>query len=106
MNNNTISKSYYNEIVNRIIEISLISLNKESKCWIDIICTKIKVCELQKQHLLENKPLFFQKKKLEKHNKKVEAIDNKIMKYFKDIEEELEYIENKCNIAVNFGDNL
>lgn len=106
MNNNTISKSYYNEIVNKIIEISLISLNKESKCWIDIICTKIKVCELQKQHLLENKPLFFQKTKLEKHNKKVEAIDNKIMKYFKDIEEELEYIENKCNIAVNFGDNL
>lgn len=106
MNNNTISKSYYNEIVNKIIEISLISLNKESKYWIDIICTKIKVCELQKQHLLENKPLFFQKAKLEKHNKKVEAIDNKIMKYFKDIEEELEYIENKCNIAVNFGVNL
>ncbi len=106
MNNNTISKSYYNEIVNKIIEISLISLNKESKCWIDIICTKIKVCELQKQHLLENKPLFFQKTKLEKHNKKVEAIDNKIMKYFKDIEEELEYIENKCNISVNFGANL
>ena len=51
MNNNTISKSYYNEIVNKIIELSLISLNKESKCWIDIICTKIKVCELQKQHL-------------------------------------------------------
>lgn len=106
MNNNTISKSYYNEIVNKIIEISLISLNKESKCWIDIICTKIKVCELQKQHLLENKPLFFQKTKLEKYNKKVEAIDNKIMKYFKDIEEELEYIENKCNISVNFGANL
>lgn len=106
MNNNTISKSYYNEIVSKIIEISLISLNKESKCWIDIIYTKIKVCELQKQHLLENKPLFFQKTKLEKHNKKVEAIDNKIMKYFKDIEEELEYIENKCNIAVNFGANL
>lgn len=106
MNNNTISKSYYNEIVNKIIELSLISLNKESKCWIDIICTKIKVCELQKQHLLENKPLFFQKTKLEKHNKKVEAIDNKIMKYFKDIEEELEYIENKCNIVVNSGDNL
>ena len=53
MNNNTISKSYYNEIVNKIIELSLISLNKESKCWIDIICTKIKVCELQKQHLTE-----------------------------------------------------
>lgn len=106
MNNNTISKSYYNEIVNKIIELSLILLNKESKCWIDIICTKIKVCELQKQHLLENKPLFFQKTKLEKHNKKVEAIDNKIMKYFKDIEEELEYIENKCNITVNFGVNL
>ncbi len=106
MNNNTISKSYYNEIVNKIIELSLISLNKESKCGIDIICTKIKVCELQKQHLLENKPLFFQKTKLKKHNKKVEAIDNKIMKYFKDIEEELEYIENKCNITVNFGVNL
>lgn len=59
MNNNAISKSYYNEIVNKIIALYLISSNKKSKCWIDIICAKIKVCELQKQHLTKNKPLFF-----------------------------------------------
>ena len=79
MNNNTISKSYYNEIVNKIIELSLISLNKESKCWIDIICTKIKVCELQKQHLTENKPLFFQKKKLAEHNEKMIILTEKYL---------------------------
>lgn len=92
MNNNTISKSYYNEIVNKIIELSLISLNKESKCWIDIICTKIKVCELQKQHLLENKPLFFQKTKLEKHNKKIDNINKEIFNCFKSLEEEIDLI--------------
>ena len=106
MKSNITTESNYNETIKKIIDLSLTFLNKESKCWIDIICTKIKVCELQKQHLLENKPLFFQKTKLEKYNKKVEAIDNKIMKYFKDIEEELEYIENKCNIVVNSGGNL
>ena len=92
MNNNTISKSYYNEIVNRIIELSLISLNKESKCWIDIICTKIKVCELQKQHLTENKPLFFQKKKLAEHNKKIDNINKEIFNCFKSLEEEIDLI--------------
>lgn len=92
MNNNTISKSYYNEIVNKIIELSLISLNKESKCWIDIICTKIKVCELQKQHLLENKPLFFQKKKLAEHNKKIDNINREIFNCLKSLEEEIDLI--------------
>ena len=92
MNNNTISKSYYNEIVNKIIEISLISLNKESKCWIDIICTKIKVCELQKQHLTENKPLFFQKKKLAEHNKKIDNINREIFNCLKSLEEEIDLI--------------
>lgn len=100
MNNNTISKSYYNEIVNKIIELSLISLNKESKCWIDIICTKIKVCELQKQHLTENKPLFFQKKKLEEYNKKLEELDNKILKCLNDIENEIDYINTNYKIKV------
>ena len=92
MNNNTISKSYYNEIVNKIIELSLISLNKESKCWIDIICTKIKVCELQKQHLTENKPLFFQKKKLAEHNKKIDKINKEIFNCFKSLEKEIDLI--------------
>ena len=92
MNNNTISKSYYNEIVNKIIELSLISLNKESKWWIDIICTKIKVCELQKQHLIENKPLFFQKKKLANHNKKIDNINKEIFNCFKSLEEEIDLI--------------
>lgn len=92
MNNNTISKSYYNEIVNKIIELSLISLNKESKCWIDIICTKIKVCELHKQHLTENKPLFFQKKKLAEHNKKIDNINREIFNCFKSLEKEIDLI--------------
>ena len=65
MKSNITTENNYNETIKKIIDLSLTFLNKESKCWIDIMCTKIKFCELQKQYLLENKPLFFQKKKLE-----------------------------------------
>ncbi len=57
------------------------------------MCTKIKFCELQKQYLLENKPLFFQKKKLEEYNIKIKDIDDKIMKILSDIEEEISFSE-------------
>ncbi len=93
MKSNITTENNYNETIKKIIDLSLTFLNKESKCWIDIMCTKIKFCELQKQYLLENKPLFFQKKKLEEYNIKIKDIDDKIMKILSDIEEEISFSE-------------
>lgn len=93
MKSNITTENNYNETIKKIIDLSLTFLNKESKCWIDIMCTKIKFCELQKQYLLENKPLFFQKKKLKEYNIKIKDIDDTIMKILSDIEEEISFSE-------------
>ena len=87
MKSDITTENNYNETIKKIIDLSLTFLNKESKC------TKIKFCELQKQYLLENKPLFFQKKKLEEYNIKIKDIDDKIMKILSDIEEEISFSE-------------
>ena len=44
MKSNITTENNYNETIKKIIDLSLTFLNKESKCWIDIMCTKIKFC--------------------------------------------------------------
>lgn len=92
MNNTTITKNDCNKVMNKIIDLSLKFLNEEAKNCLNIICTKIKVCELQKKHLIENKPLFFQKKKIIEYNKKIEDINKEIFNCFKSLEEEIDLI--------------
>ena len=48
--------------------------------------------KLHKQHLTENKPLFFQKKKLAEHNKKIDNINREIFNCFKSLEEGIDLI--------------
>lgn len=84
-------------IINKLLELSLLYENENSKNWINLVNHQIKGYELQKQHLIDNKPYFFQKKKLEEHNKKIEEIDNKILKCLKDIEDEITFME-KINV--------
>ena len=90
MNNTTITKNDCNKVMNKIIDLSLKFLNEEAKNWLNIICTKIKVYELQKMHLIKNKPLFFQKKKIIEYNKKIEDINKEIFNCFKSLEEEID----------------
>ena len=47
---------------------------------------------MHKQHLTENKPLFFQKKKLAEHNKKIDNINREIFNCFKSLEKEIDLI--------------
>ena len=51
MNNNTITKNDCNKVMTKIIDLSLKFINEEAKNCLNIICTKIKVCELQKKTL-------------------------------------------------------
>lgn len=95
------SKIEEKDIINKLLDLSLLYENENSKNWIALVSHQIKGYEIQKQHLIDNKPYFFQKKKLEEHNKKLEEIDNKILKCLKDIEEEIDYINTDINTINN-----
>lgn len=85
------------DFVSKLLDLSILFENKNSKNWINLVNHQIKGYEIQKHHLMDNKPYFFQKKKLEEHNKKVKELDNRILKCLKDIEYEIAFIE-KINV--------
>ena len=86
------SKIEEKDIINKLLDLILVYENENSKNWIELVSHQIKGYEIQKQHLIDNKPYFLQKKKLEEHNKKLSEIDNKILKCLKDIEDEIAFM--------------
>lgn len=98
---NSVKENKDDEIIKKLIDLSLLYENENSKNWIALVSHQIEGYEIQKQHLAENKLLFFQKKKLEEHNKKIEELDNKILKCLKDIEEEISLMEDNYNMINN-----
>ncbi len=97
----TNNKNETKDIVKKLLDLSLLYENENSKNWIGLVNHQIKGYEIQKQHLLGNKPYFFQKKKLKEYNKKLEELDNKILKCLNDIEEEIDYINTNINSIHN-----
>ena len=93
--NNIISNEAHSnkKVIRKLTDLYLLNEIEDSKQWIEIINHKIKGCKLRKQHLIDNRPFFFQKKKLEEYNKKIESIDKEIFKNLLDIEEEIKLIE-------------
>ena len=88
-------------IIKKLLDLSLLYENENSKNWIRLVSYQIKEYEIQKQHLIDNKPYFFQKKKIEEHNKTIEELDNKILKCLKDIEEEVSLMVDNYNMINN-----
>ena len=80
------------ELVEKIIDLCLYYQIEDSHRWLKMINLQIEYCNLQIEFLLDNKPFWFQKKKLEAHNKQIEELENKIVDYYKQIEEEVEMI--------------
>ncbi|MDO5569763.1 MAG: hypothetical protein Q4G04_06685 [bacterium] len=80
------------DAVNKIIDLCLWYQMEDSHRWMEMIDLQIKNCNLQIEFLLDNKPFWFQKKKLDEHNKKIDELENKIADYYKQIEE-VEMIE-------------
>lgn len=66
---------------------------EDSHRWIELISHKIKMYELKKEHLLDNKPFKFQKRKLKEHNNELESIEEEISKCYQEINEEVTIIE-------------
>lgn len=80
-------------IVNKIIDLCLWYQIEDSHKMLNLIDLQIKSCRLQMEYLIDTKPFWFQKKKLEEYNKKMEELDNQIFKYYQDMNEEVELIQ-------------
>lgn len=94
------SDNFDNELNTKIIDLCLWYQIEDSRLTINLIEHQIKFYELQKEHLLENKPFKFQKKKMKFFEDELNKIDNKIMKFYSEIEEELAIMEKMQN-AIN-----
>lgn len=70
------------EVSNKIIDLCLWNQIQDSHHWIELLSNKIKIYELRRKHLLNNKPFKFQKKKLEKYHKELESIEKTTFKKF------------------------
>lgn len=88
-----------NQVVNRILDLCMYHQIEETTNFIKIIECQIKFCYSQLELLEDNKPLWFQKKKLSNYFKEKEELRLKIDEYYKKLNEELKTIEEiKSNI--------
>lgn len=81
------------ELSNKIVDLCLWYQIEDSHRWIELISHKIKMYELKKEHLLDNKPFKFQKRKLKEYNNELESIEEEISKCYQEINEEVTIIE-------------
>jgi len=58
--------------------------------YIKALLEEINVYETRKKWLLESKPSYYRKKKLESYQKEVIALDAKICHYYQELEREIE----------------
>lgn len=86
-----------NQVVNKILDLCMYHQIEESTNFIKIIECQIKFCYSQLELLEDNKPLWFQKKKLNNYFKEKEELELKLEEYYKQINEELKIIEKMKN---------
>ncbi len=87
------SKSNKNELIEKIINLSLVQNIESIKLYINTLEMEIKFYQAYLQHLENTKPLFFQRKKLDKYNKEVAECEEKIRNIYLKIEQEISEIE-------------
>ncbi|MDO5568741.1 MAG: hypothetical protein Q4G04_01330 [bacterium] len=80
------------KLSDKIIDLCLWYQIEDSHRWMDIINLQIESCQMQLKFLEENKPFWFQKKKLEEHKKQVEELENQIYKYYENLGNEVDMI--------------
>lgn len=81
----------------KILDLCLWYQIEDSNMTIKLISHQIDFCKLQKNHLLDNKPFWFQKEKLKIWEQELEEIDAKIFSYYKDIGNEINIINKMQN---------
>lgn len=90
-------KTNENEVVNKILDLCMYHQIEDSFNFIKIIECQINFCYSQLELLEDNKPLWFQKKKLSNYFKEKEELELKIEEHYKKINEELKMIEKMKN---------
>ena len=85
-NNNNVNND---SVADRVIDLMLWYQIEDSRLTLELYRHRIKFYELQKEHLVENKPYKFQKKKMLKYENELNEINDKIVKLYAEVEEEI-----------------
>jgi len=86
-----------NNIADKLLKLYSHNEIENSKFHITIIQKKIDTCKLELDDLNNDKPYWFQKKKLNAHEKKIQELNKKIYQYNLEIEEQLKFIDELKN---------
>ncbi|MDD4624555.1 MAG: hypothetical protein PHX40_04210 [Bacilli bacterium] len=81
------------KLSNKLIDLFLWYQIEDSHQQLRLIDMQIKACQMELHFLEDSKPFWFQKKKLEEHNKKIEDLENKIFKYYQEMNEDVDLIQ-------------
>ena len=88
-----------NELFEKLLELNIKYAIEDSNINMRMIDNRIKFYQTLLNHLEDNKPFFFQKKKIIEYNNKKEEYENKIYELYTQLGEEYEMIE-KLNMEV------
>lgn len=85
------------ELFDKLLKLNIKYAIEDSNINMRMIDNRIKFYQTLINHLEDNKPLFFQKKKLIEYNNKKEEYENKISELYTQLGEEYEIIEKLCS---------
>ena len=86
-------KDNNNELFEKLLELNIKYAIEDSNINMIMIDNKIKFYQTLINHLEDNKPFFFQKRKLIEYNNKKEEYENKILELHTQLGEECKLIE-------------
>lgn len=89
----TKKKNDDNELFEKLLELNIKYAIEDSNINMRMIDNRIKFYQTLINHLEDNKPFFFQKKKLIEYNNKKEEYENKIYELYTQLGEEYEMID-------------
>lgn len=89
LNNKNLKSNNENDLVYEIINIYLEECINESQLYLKILDNQVKFYQEQLQFLKIHKPFFFQKKKIEIYNCKVEEYEKKIKNVYLKMNDEV-----------------
>lgn len=81
------------ELFEKLLELNIKYAIEDSNINFRMIDNRIKLYQTLIENLDDNKPFFFQKKKLAEYNDKKEEYENKIAKLYTQLSKEYEMIE-------------
>ena len=93
-------KNNDNELFEKLLELNIKYAIEDSNINMRMIDNRIKFYQTLINHLENNKPFFFQKKKLIEYNNKKEEYENKIYELYTQLGEEYEMINKLYSTSV------